>query len=169
MMGLSAHMISLQPASKSLALPLFREQPGLLSGQSSYPQVQDSWMSCLSVHLFGYVLLLLLWCQEVLFPFITLGSPIQAWQRHTGHQKGCPNILTITRWTLLLVTPLSFLAVCVLYIYFGLGITAGAHRLWNHRTYKARLSLRLSLIRANTVMFQVKVWLCSALVCHICR
>uniref|UniRef100_A0A8C6H2Y4 Uncharacterized protein n=1 Tax=Mus spicilegus TaxID=10103 RepID=A0A8C6H2Y4_MUSSI len=48
-------------------------------------------------------------------------------------------------------------SVCIIYI-FGLGITAGAHRLWNHRTYKARLSLRLSLIRANTVMFQNDVY-----------
>ena len=33
----------------------------------------------------------------------------------------------------------------------GLGITAGAHRLWSHRTYKARLPLRLLLVLANTM------------------
>ena len=33
----------------------------------------------------------------------------------------------------------------------GLGITAGAHRLWSHRTYKARLPLRLVLMLANTM------------------
>ena len=27
----------------------------------------------------------------------------------------------------------------------GLGVTAGAHRLWSHRSYKARLALRLFL------------------------
>ncbi|XP_059109216.1 stearoyl-CoA desaturase 4-like [Peromyscus eremicus] len=36
----------------------------------------------------------------------------------------------------------------------ALGITAGAHRLWSHRTYKARLPLRLFLIIANTMAFQ---------------
>ncbi|XP_038173860.1 stearoyl-CoA desaturase 4-like [Arvicola amphibius] len=40
----------------------------------------------------------------------------------------------------------------------GLGITAGAHRLWSHRTYKARLPLRLFLIVANTMAFQNDVY-----------
>ncbi|KAH0504571.1 Acyl-CoA desaturase 4 [Microtus ochrogaster] len=40
----------------------------------------------------------------------------------------------------------------------GLGITAGAHRLWSHRTYKARLPLRLFLILANTMAFQNDVY-----------
>ncbi|CAH6952250.1 LOC101835362 [Phodopus roborovskii] len=35
------------------------------------------------------------------------------------------------------------------------GIGAGVHRLWSHRTYKARLPLRLFLIVANTMAFQV--------------
>ena len=33
----------------------------------------------------------------------------------------------------------------------GVGITAGAHRLWSHRTYKARLPLRLLLVAANSM------------------
>ena len=32
-----------------------------------------------------------------------------------------------------------------------MGITAGAHRLWSHRTYKARLPLRLLLVAANSM------------------
>ncbi|CAH6951905.1 Scd4 [Phodopus roborovskii] len=40
----------------------------------------------------------------------------------------------------------------------ALGITAGAHRLWSHRTYKARLPLRLFLIVANTMAFQNDVY-----------
>ncbi|XP_055447720.1 stearoyl-CoA desaturase 4-like [Psammomys obesus] len=40
----------------------------------------------------------------------------------------------------------------------GLGITAGAHRLWSHRSYKARLPLRLFLIIANTMAFQNDVY-----------
>ncbi|MCQ7632642.1 acyl-CoA desaturase [Salmonella enterica] len=38
------------------------------------------------------------------------------------------------------------------------GIGAGAHRLWSHRTYKARLPLRLFLIIANTMAFQNDVY-----------
>ncbi|XP_051002917.1 stearoyl-CoA desaturase 4-like [Acomys russatus] len=40
----------------------------------------------------------------------------------------------------------------------ALGVTAGAHRLWSHRTYKARLPLRLFLIIANTMAFQNDVY-----------
>ena len=44
----------------------------------------------------------------------------------------------------------------LLYVYGGLGITAGAHRLWAHRTYKAKLPLRIFLCVAQTVALQVK-------------
>ena len=50
-----------------------------------------------------------------------------------------------------------FLAL-LLYIYGGLGITAGAHRLWAHRTYKARLPLRLFLGVAQTVALQNSIY-----------
>ena len=36
----------------------------------------------------------------------------------------------------------------------GLGITAGAHRLWAHRSYKAKLPLRIILALFNTLAFQ---------------
>ena len=52
------------------------------------------------------------------------------------------------------------------YIYYVVSITgigAGAHRLWSHRTYKARLPLRVFLIIANTMAFQVRSWCCSLL------
>jgi fatty-acid desaturase len=42
----------------------------------------------------------------------------------------------------------------VLYIISGLGITAGAHRLWAHRSYKAKVPLRIILAFFNTVAFQ---------------
>lgn len=44
------------------------------------------------------------------------------------------------------------------YVVSALGITAGAHRLWSHRSYKARLPLRLFLIIANTMAFQNDVY-----------
>ncbi|XP_023241820.1 acyl-CoA desaturase-like isoform X1 [Centruroides sculpturatus] len=42
----------------------------------------------------------------------------------------------------------------------SLGITAGAHRLWCHRTYKARLPLRILLMLLNCSMLQdnIYVW-----------
>uniref|UniRef100_A0A6M2DZW5 Putative fatty acid desaturase n=1 Tax=Xenopsylla cheopis TaxID=163159 RepID=A0A6M2DZW5_XENCH len=41
-----------------------------------------------------------------------------------------------------------------LYTLSGLGITAGAHRLWAHRSYKAKLPLRILLAAMNTLAFQ---------------
>jgi stearoyl-CoA desaturase (delta-9 desaturase) len=37
----------------------------------------------------------------------------------------------------------------------GLGITAGAHRLWAHRSYKAKWQLRVILGIFQTIAFQV--------------
>ena len=49
------------------------------------------------------------------------------------------------------------LCVVVLLCYWAgaLGITAGAHRLWSHRAYKARLPLRILLAIFNSLAFQV--------------
>uniref|UniRef100_A0A8C6S3G4 Stearoyl-coenzyme A desaturase 3 n=2 Tax=Nannospalax galili TaxID=1026970 RepID=A0A8C6S3G4_NANGA len=47
---------------------------------------------------------------------------------------------------------------CVCYVISMEGIGAGAHRLWSHRTYKARLPLRLFLIFGNTMAFQNDVY-----------
>lgn len=61
---------------------------------------------------------------------------------------------------------------CLLLAAFGyylvsvVGVTAGAHRLWSHRTYKARLPLRLFLIIADTMAFQVRGWLTSCFSTH---
>jgi hypothetical protein len=43
----------------------------------------------------------------------------------------------------------------LLYLMGGLGITAGAHRLWAHRTYKATLPLRVLLALFQTIALQV--------------
>jgi len=37
----------------------------------------------------------------------------------------------------------------------ALGVTAGAHRLWSHRSYKASTPLRIFLASANSMAFQV--------------
>ncbi|RZC41574.1 hypothetical protein BDFB_013955, partial [Asbolus verrucosus] len=46
----------------------------------------------------------------------------------------------------------------ILFYQFGsLGITAGAHRLWSHRSYKAKWPLRLILTFFNTLAFALSV------------
>ncbi|XP_027786191.2 acyl-CoA desaturase 1 [Marmota flaviventris] len=60
-----------------------------------------------------------------------------------------------------LVPTCKFYTLLCAYVYYlisVLGITAGAHRLWSHRTYKARLPLRLFLIFADTMAFQNDVY-----------
>lgn len=42
----------------------------------------------------------------------------------------------------------------VLLIVSSLGVTAGAHRLWAHRTYKAKMQLQIILIIFNSIAFQ---------------
>ncbi|CAH0407053.1 unnamed protein product [Chilo suppressalis] len=46
------------------------------------------------------------------------------------------------------------IATIILYVISGLGITAGAHRLWAHKSYKAKLPLRILLTFFNTLAFQ---------------
>lgn len=36
-----------------------------------------------------------------------------------------------------------------------LSLTAGAHRLWSHRSYKARWPLRLLLVNLNFLIYEV--------------
>lgn len=43
----------------------------------------------------------------------------------------------------------------IMYVCGGLGITAGAHRLWSHRTYKAKMPLRILLALFQTIALQV--------------
>ncbi|XP_076368487.1 acyl-CoA Delta-9 desaturase-like isoform X3 [Tachypleus tridentatus] len=46
----------------------------------------------------------------------------------------------------------------LLYIISGLGITAGVHRLWSHRSYKAKWPLRLLLAFFNLIAFQNDIY-----------
>ncbi|GFN98345.1 acyl-CoA desaturase [Plakobranchus ocellatus] len=45
-----------------------------------------------------------------------------------------------------------------LYFLSAMGITAGAHRLWSHRSYKAKLPLRIFLVFCNCIAFQNSVF-----------
>ena len=50
--------------------------------------------------------------------------------------------------------PLTWLWTLVTYALGALGITAGAHRLWSHRSYKAKLPLRIFLAVCNSLAFE---------------
>ncbi|XP_068948556.1 stearoyl-CoA desaturase 5 [Petaurus breviceps papuanus] len=49
---------------------------------------------------------------------------------------------------------LTLLWAYLCFILTALGVTAGAHRLWSHRSYKAKLPLRIFLAAANSMAFQ---------------
>ncbi|XP_071401608.1 stearoyl-CoA desaturase 5-like [Centroberyx affinis] len=50
--------------------------------------------------------------------------------------------------------PLTWMWSYVCFLITALGVTAGAHRLWSHRSYKAKLPLRVFLAAANSMAFQ---------------
>jgi len=52
----------------------------------------------------------------------------------------------------------TFAFAVFLYVISGLGITAGAHRLWSHRSYKAKWPLRIMLCAFNTLAFQNHIY-----------
>lgn len=54
--------------------------------------------------------------------------------------------------------PLLLVAAILLVILGLLGITAGAHRLWSHKAYKAKWPLKLILTFFNTIAHQNGVW-----------
>lgn len=49
----------------------------------------------------------------------------------------------------------QYLSAIILYQLGGFGVTAGAHRLWSHRAYKAKWPFRLFLAFCNTLAFEV--------------
>nr|AKA66436.1 stearoyl-CoA desaturase-1 [Larimichthys crocea]AKA66437.1 stearoyl-CoA desaturase-1 [Larimichthys crocea] len=51
-------------------------------------------------------------------------------------------------------SPLTLLWGLLCFVVSALGVTAGAHRLWSHRSYKASLPLRIFLCLANSMAFQ---------------
>ncbi|XP_015794510.1 stearoyl-CoA desaturase 5 [Tetranychus urticae] len=70
---------------------------------------------------------------------------------HIAALYGLKLIFTAAAWQ---TTFFAFL----LYICGGLGITAGAHRLWSHRSYKAKWPLRVILSIFNSLAFQNHIY-----------
>ncbi|XP_076016460.1 stearoyl-CoA desaturase b [Genypterus blacodes] len=54
--------------------------------------------------------------------------------------------------------PLTFVWFAACFLFSALGVTAGAHRLWSHRAYKASLPLRVFLALANSMAFQNDIY-----------
>ncbi|XP_066304487.1 stearoyl-CoA desaturase 5-like [Branchiostoma lanceolatum] len=52
----------------------------------------------------------------------------------------------------------TLLWVVFCYLVSAFGITAGVHRLWSHRSYKARLPLRIFLAIAQSMTFQTSIY-----------
>lgn len=48
-----------------------------------------------------------------------------------------------------------FFSALFLWIISGLGVTAGLHRLWSHKSYKAKWPLRFILMLMSTIAFEV--------------
>lgn len=62
-------------------------------------------------------------------------------------------------WSFLYVKWMTILTSYVVTLLASLlGITAGAHRLWSHRSYNARLPLRIMLMLANTMAMQNDIY-----------
>nr|ABX71628.1 acyl-CoA-delta9-desaturase [Lampronia capitella] len=81
----------------------------------------------------------IVWRNTILFVFL-----------HLAGLYGGYLFLTTAMWR-------TCLFAFVLYLCSGLGITAGAHRLWAHKSYKAKLPLRILLTIFNTIAFQDSV------------
>merc|ERR1711871_601660 len=54
--------------------------------------------------------------------------------------------------------PYTLLWALILWPITGMGITAGVHRLWSHRSYKATFPLRVFLMLLNTIANQGSIW-----------
>ncbi|XP_053210654.1 stearoyl-CoA desaturase 5-like [Panonychus citri] len=65
---------------------------------------------------------------------------------HVGALYGIWLSLTQASWTTLIFT-------FIFYIVTGFGATAGVHRLWSHRAYKAKLPLRILLAYFNCTLY----------------
>uniref|UniRef100_K3X369 Fatty acid desaturase domain-containing protein n=1 Tax=Globisporangium ultimum (strain ATCC 200006 / CBS 805.95 / DAOM BR144) TaxID=431595 RepID=K3X369_GLOUD len=71
---------------------------------------------------------------------------------HVGAVYALVNVIPYASWRELGVQWILF------WWFSGLGITAGAHRLWSHKAYKAKLPLRVFLMLCNSMAFQGSIF-----------
>jgi len=81
-------------------------------------------------------------------------KPVIVWRNvalfvalHFGALIGLYQIIFTAKWM-----TIPWVMVC--WTISGVAITAGSHRLWSHKSYKARLPLRVLLVAMNCVSFQ---------------
>ena len=95
--------------------------------------------------------------------FVPLPRPKGPISKYFRTQLVWSNIISISSIHLIalyaiIVSPSACMATWPVYMWFymvtGLGVTAGAHRLWTHKSYKAHWSVRLVLMILNTGAFQ---------------
>lgn len=91
----------------------------------------------------------IVWRNVALFAALHLGALIGAYQ-----------LLFEAKWLTVVwsefKTRRKYVSAMFCWVLSGLGITAGAHRLWSHRSYKARLPARIILMIFNCMAFQVQ-------------
>jgi len=66
---------------------------------------------------------------------------------HIGALVGLYQFFFLAKWQTVIWTLLGW-------VISGVGVTAGAHRLWSHRSYKAKLPLRIILMLMDSMAFQ---------------
>lgn len=66
---------------------------------------------------------------------------------HVGAAMGLVQCFTTAKWS-------TIVFAYILYQLGGIGITAGAHRMWCHRSYKANTPLKIILAIINSLAFQ---------------
>lgn len=86
------------------------------------------------------------WGEIVWYNVIVLAS----W--HVGAIYTLFCVLPYCTWTQIAVLWIA------LWVFAGLGITAGAHRLWSHKAYKARFPLRVFLMLCNSMAFEGSIF-----------
>jgi stearoyl-CoA desaturase (Delta-9 desaturase) len=108
-----------------------------------------------NVMLFGYLHLAALYGVLLMFTSAKIATTIFGMLNnlHIKYNHIQYNIY-ITYITYIYVYIFFCLAI-LMYQVSSIGITAGAHRLWSHRAYKAKWPLRVILIIFNTIAFQV--------------
>jgi len=81
------------------------------------------------------------WRNIILFVILHSSLPIGVWLVYSGR---------VSNWTLLWSLACSYAS--------GLGVTGGAHRLWSHKAYKARLPVQLFLMCLQTMAGQNSIY-----------
>lgn len=117
---------------------LFENDPDLGDDSSFQPEQVKTQTSSSSKE--DTYRLRIVWRNVILFVYLHMAALYGAWLMITSAK------IQTSIWAYLL------------YQASGLGITAGAHRLWAHRSYKAKWPLRVLLVIFNTIAFENHVY-----------